>query len=424
MHHQKLPFDLVVGLDRSDSKLDLHYLDLSSAQEDSGSLSSSPEALEQWVNQLRKRFPEHRVAVVFERPANNLIAFLTRYEWMTLYPLNPVSLQKFRETFVLSRAKDDPTDARYLACLLAHHGTQFRPWKPDTAQTRLLQRLVADRRAVVNHRTALGNRLQALLKDYFPQALELIGQEVWRPLAPAFLRRWPTLQAVKRAKAQTVRSFYYAQGSRSERLIQQRLACLQHAVALTDDESILASYVLRLQLTVREIALATQTVQAYDRQIALVFSAHEDRALFENLPGAGSVLAPRLLASMGTDRSCYPSASHLQCASGIAPVTKASGKKRDVHRRYLCSEFFKQSFHEWAGLSRFHSPWAQAFYRMKAAQGTGHHAIVRALAYKWIRILWRCWQNHTPYQEGRYLAALRKAGSPIIAWMEISPSNP
>ena len=165
-------------------------------------------------------------------------------------------------------------------------------------------------------------------------------------------------------------------------------------------------------------------MQAYDRQIALVFSSHEDRALFENLPGAGSVLAPRLLASLGTDRSCYPSASHLQCASGIAPVTKASGKKRDVHRRYLCSEFFKQSFHEWAGLSRFHSPWAQAFYQMKTAQGMGHHAIVRALAYKWIRILWRCWQTHTGYQEERYLAALRNAGSPIIAWMEKSPSNP
>jgi hypothetical protein len=73
-------------------------------------------------------------------------------------------------------------------------------------------------------------------------------------------------------------------------------------------------------------------------------------------------------------------AANLQCASGIAPVTKQSGKKRHVHRRYRCSEFFKQSFHEWAAESRFFSAWAQAYYQMKRAGAMGHHAAVRAQA--------------------------------------------
>ena len=104
------------------------------------------------------------------------------------------------------------------------------------------------------------------------------------------------------------------------------------------------------------------------------------------------------------------------------PVTKQSGKKRHVHRRYRCSEFFKQSLHEWAAESRFFSGWALAYYQMKRAEGMGHHAAVRALAYKWIRVLWRCWQDRTVYEEDKYLAALRKAGSPILAWMEKNPA--
>jgi transposase len=230
------------------------------------------------------------------------------------------------------------------------------------------------------------------------------------------------LQAAQKATATELRKFYYGQGSRREPLLQKRLERIRAAVPLTDDPGVLHSYVLRTRLTVEELEHATLTVKAYDRQIAVTFKSHPEHALFANLPGAGPVFAPRLLASLGTQRDRYASPANLQCASGIAPVTKQSGKKRHVHRRYRCSEFFKQSLHEWAGESRFFSGWALAFYQMKRAEGMGHHAAVRSLAYKWIRVLWRCWQDRTVYEEAKYLAALRKAGSPILAWMEKNPA--
>jgi transposase len=418
MNSQAPAFDLVIGMDRSDRKVDLHLLDRSASTEESATLATDPAALQAWATDLRQRYPQHRVAIVFEQPANNLIGFLSRYDWITLYPINPISLQKFRETFVVSRAKDDAKDAAFLARLLATHGREFRPWSPEDAPTRQLQRLVVDRRSVVDHRTGLGNRLQALLKDYFPQALDLIGEEVFRPLATAFLQRWPTLQEAQKATAPDLRKFYYGQGSRREPLLQKRLERIRSAVPMTDDPGVLHSYVLRTRLTVEELEHATRTVKAYDRQIEVTFKSHPEHALFDNLPGAGPVFAPRLMASFGTQRERYATAANFQCASGIAPVTKQSGKKRHVHRRYRCSEFFKQSLHEWAAESRFFSAWALAFYQMKRADGMGHHAAVRALAYKWIRVVWRCWQDRTVYQEAQYLAALRKAGSPIIAWME------
>jgi transposase len=411
------PFDLVIGLDRSDRKADLHWIDLPTGAEQRQTVPTSPEALQAWAEALRRNHPDDRVAVCFEQPANNLIAFLARYPWIVLYPINPISLQKFRETFVVSRAKDDGKDAEYLAHLLAAHHDRFQPWQPDTQQTRLLERLVVDRRSVVDHRTGLSNRLQAILKDYFPQALELAGDELWRPLATAFLQRWPTLQAVQHARPEAIRKFYYAQGSRSEKLIQERLDRIAHAVPLTDDPALLESYAMRVRLTVQELELVTRTIKLYDQKIAAVFAEHPDHYLFRNLPGAGPVFGPRLLTSLGTRREEYPKATNLQRASGIAPVTKQSGKSKQVHRRYRCSVFFKQSIHEWAAETRFWSDWARAFYELKRAAGMNHHTAVRALAYKWLRVVWRCWQDRVVYEEAKYLAALKKHGSPVIDWL-------
>ena len=150
---------------------------------------------------------------------------------------------------------------------------------------------------MVDERTALTNRLQALLKQYYPQALELCGDELWRPLATAFLLKWPSLPALRRARPATLKQFYYRQGSRSTELVARRLELLAGAVALTEDEALIASYALRVQLVARQLQLLTPAIKRYDQQIAEVYRQHPDRAIFAALPGAGPVLGTRLLAA-------------------------------------------------------------------------------------------------------------------------------
>ena len=409
------PFDLVIGLDRSDRKADLYLIHTHSGKTEKQTISTSPEALHDWLAQLRQKHPAARVGLCLEQPAASLILFLESYPWIALYAINPITLQKFREAFVTSRAKDDGKDAQYLAELLQTHHQKLKPWQPDDSQTRRLQQLVRHRRAVVDERTGLSNRLKALLKQYFPQALELCGDDLWRPLASAFLLKWPTLQSLQKAKPQSLKTFYYLQGSRSQKLIAARLEQLQKAVALTDEGAVLESHTLRVQLICRQLQLLQKAIAEFDQKIAEVFKAHPDRDLFASLPGAGPVLAPRLLATMGSERERYAHAGNLQRFSGIAPVTKQSGGKCYIHRRYLCSTFFKQSFHEYAKESILHSRWAAAYYLQQKRKGCGHHTAVRALAYKWQRIIWKCWQTRTLYKEERYEAALRKNRSPLVA---------
>lgn len=412
------PFDVVIGLDRSDRKADLHLIDIHSGHTRSQTIGTAPEALHDWLADLRQQYPNARVAVCLEQPAASLILFLETYAWITLYAINPVTLQKFREAFVTSRAKDDGKDAQYLAELLFTHHDKLKAWQPDDGQTRLLQHLVSHRRAVVDERTGLTNRLQALLKQYFPQALELCGEDLWRPLATAFLLRWPTLQALQKARPATVKEFYHRHGSRSHKLIEQRLETIALAVALTDEAAVLESHTLRVQLICRQLQDIQRTLAHFEQRLAEVFKAHPDREIFASLPGAGPVLAPRLLASVGSERERYEDAASLSSFSGIAPVTKQSGGKHHVHRRYRCPVFMKQSFHEYAKESILHSRWAAAHYQQQRAKGAGHHAAVRSLAFKWQRVIWKCWQTRAPYDEARYEAALRKSNSPLVALLD------
>jgi transposase len=104
--------------------------------------------------------------------------------------------------------------------------------------------------------------------------------------------------------------------------------------------------------------------------------------------------------------------------SGIAPVAIQSGKTtREVRRRWACNRFLRQTFHEFAQHSMSKSAWAKAYYDLSRSRGLKHHAAVRALAFKWIRIIYRCWKDRTLYNEAHYFQQLYKKRSPLLQFM-------
>jgi hypothetical protein len=133
-----------------------------------------------------------------------------------------------------------------------------------------------------------------------------------------------------------------------------------------------------------------------------------------------------LLAAFGADRERYQSANDMQSFSGIAPVTKRSGKTTFVQRRWACPKFVRQSFHEFARSSIKWSPWARAYFDQQRRRGNKCHEAYRALAYKWTRIIYRCWQDHEPYNESHYIAKLELRGSKLAMLIpsEVLGTNP
>jgi transposase len=407
-------FAAFVGLDWADQKLSLVLYDQRGGKPEHRELIQTPEAIDEWANGLRQRFGGRPIAVCFEQSRAGIAYALLKYDFLVLFPLPPARLASYRESFSNSGAKDDPTDAALLVDYLLRHRDQLRVWQPDTPATRELQLLAEARRDAVDQRTRLSNQLTAVLKRYFPQALVLVGHDADCPLACDFLGKWPTLSAVQAAAPATLRKFYYAHRSRNEERIVERLELVKSAIPLTKDRAIIQASVLQVQCLIGQLRALAKAIERYEARLSALMDQHPDAALFRALPGAGPALAPRLLVAFGSDRERFQSAAELQTFSGVAPVTKRSGKKCNIHRRWACPKFVLQTFHEFAHCSCKRSVWAKAFYLQQRAGGKGHHATLRALAFKWIRILFRCWKTNTPYSEMRYLESLRRRKAPLL----------
>jgi transposase len=405
-----------VGIDWADEE---HTVAMAAAKQledvQRKTLKQSPEAIDEWALELQRRFPGKLIAVCLEQSKGSLIYALMKYDFLVLYPINPKQLARYREAFNPSGAKDDPTDADLLLDLVMRHHHQLRQWKPDDADTRLIRMLAEDRRDLVDRRTAFSNRLKSRLKQYFPLLLQLCGNEI-SPLACELLQRWGSLEELQQGSLDEIRGLLRG-FMRSYRTVEERLVLIPRAIALTMDRAIVEAGRRHAQALAAQILQLDNAISQYDVRLKEIFARHPLQPIFSALPGAGPVMAPRLLAVLGGDRDRYQTATEVQCSSGIAPVTRRSGKTTHVQRRWACPRFVLQTFHEYANCSRNWSPWARAYYRYQRANGQKHNAAVRALAFKWIRIIFRCWKDGTLYNEVAYVEQLRSKGSPCLQYL-------
>jgi transposase len=400
-----------IGMDWADQKHDVSVYVVDTGKSERYEVQHSAEALQEWLGRLRAQFPGGDVAVVLEQGRGGLLHALMNCDFLRLYPINPRSLSNYRAAFYSSGAKSDPVDAELMRDMVRQSPGRFRAWQPDDVLTRSLRLLTEGRRQLVDECTALTNRLTSLLKGYYPQALRWIGQldTEW---GCDFLEQWPTLQSLQQSRRQQIVRFY-EQHPRPSVDLEQQLREIQQARPLTRDEAVLEYSTAMVNALTPQLRALLAAIADFDRKIAEVFRKHPDRPIFESFPGAGAALAPRLLAAFGVDRDRFQAASEIQSMAGIAPVTEQSGKQRWVHRRLACPKFVRQSFHEFAEHSRRWCGWAKAYYQSQIQRGKEHHVAIRALAYKWIRILFRCWKDHVPYRDDVYSQSLRKHGSPL-----------
>jgi transposase len=406
-------FAAFVGLDWADTKHDVCLQAAGTEQREFLSLEHSPEAINAWVQTLRTRFHGQPVAVCLELNRGPIVSALRNYDFLVLFPVNPLTVAKYREAFTPSRAKDDPTDAELQLELLLKHRDKLSPLSPQSPTMRALAQLVEHRRRLVGDKVRLTNRLTSALKNYFPHVLQWF-QEKDTVLFCDFLSRWPTLKAVQLARRATLEGFFRAHHVRSADVIATRIQAIKSALALTTDAGVITPHVLLVHALVAQLRVTMQAIADFDKAIAQRAQDHPDFPLFDTLPGAGAVFAPRLLVAFGAQRERLTCADELQKYAGIAPVTERSGKKSWVHWRLQCPKFLRQTFVEWAAESTRHSFWAQVYYQQQRDKGKAHQAAVRALAFKWIRILYRCWQERTPYDESVYLQALKRRSAPLL----------
>lgn len=398
-------FAAFVALDWGDEKHCWKLQEANSRHCRQGELPNKPEALEAWVADVRQRFGDRPIAVCVEQSRGALIYQLLKFPNLVIYAVHPLTAARFREALHPSGSKSDPADTAVLLDLLMQHRDRLRRLAPDTAETRQLQFLVEQRRLMVDEKTAWSNRLTQWLKLYFPQPLEWID-DIDSPMGCDLLSRWPTLHKIQSANPATLAKFFRQHNSRSEDRINERIQAIYAAKPAHNDPAMMTAGPQIVQEYVRLIRALQENIKELDQQIEALTDAHPEKALFEGLPGAGPALLPRLIIAFGTNRDRFASASELQAYSGIAPVTERSGQTKFIHFRKSCPKFLRQTFHEFARCSLAKCEWARAYYNLQREKQKGHHAAIRALAFKWIRVLFGIWKRGIRYDEQAYLRAL------------------
>ncbi|GAA4872654.1 IS110 family transposase [Ferrimonas pelagia] len=405
-------YSAFVGIDWADQKHDICVQLAESDEREFSQIGSSPESISAWLEELHLQC-QGKIAIAVELKQGPIVYALQQFDYVTIFPVEPTTLARYRETFSLSAAKDDPTDAQYALELMLRYPDKVKPLELEREELRTLKRLVESRRKFVNDRRRLANRLICCLKHYYPQILELFAHRD-TDLFCEFILRWPSLQFVKAAQKRTIRHFFNKRGGPCVPRTELRIQALYQARELTDDWAVLMPHQLEAMALAGQLLHLSKAIRIYDKEVKALFNTMPDAELFGSLPGAGACLAPRLLVAFGEKRERFSSAEDVQQLAGIAPVTQRSGKKCWVHFRWQCSKFVRQSFVEWAEKSVNYSTWACAYYQRSRAAGKPHQVAVRALAFKWIRVLYRCWKSHTLYDEERYVQQLQLRGSPLV----------
>lgn len=332
----------------------------------------------------------------------------------TVYPVNPKSAQRYRERKAPSGVKDDRRDAWSLADALRVDGHGWKPLAPDDPLVAELRLLTRDESALIEQRTGLINQLQSALRDYYPAALEAFadwtGPGTWN-----FVATFPTPAVLVQAGRRRWEKFLHAHHLWREATAQRRLDIFARADVLQGSPAAIAAKSLLALALVRILQTLEAQLLAHRRAIDERFAHHPDHDLFGSLPGAGKKLAPRLLAEIGDQRSRFATAEGLQAFAGTAPVTFQSGQIEKHLVRRACALPLRCTVPLWANLSRRQCAWAQAYYRAHRAKGQSHACALRCLGQRWLKILWKMWQDDTPYDEALHNRNQHRHGSWVVA---------
>ncbi len=407
---------LFIGIDWADQKHDCHVIDRDGKgfhQE----ISHSPEDIDFWIGEMLNLADGKPIAIMLEQSRGPLVYALMFRENVLLYPVNPKQLVRYRESYP-GGGKDDPTDARYLARMLRERIATLTCWQPDDENTRLLANLSQQRRKLVDGQTKLRQQLIAQLKSYFSVVLELFGKESQLPLLLSVLGRWTDPRKLRRADRRLIRRVLSDHSIRNQEQQDEIIDRIRSAQLLCSDEALITPSAMAAKLLASQIQQSRKTIQEFDTKIAEVMKKHPDAHLFTSLRGAGPALAPRLLCAFGSQKDRWEDADSLAAFSGIAPVTRKSGKQCKVQRRYACPKYLRQTFHEFADSARKYCPWTKARYRLLRDRGMKHNAALRKIARSWIRILFRVWQTGVPFDCERYIVQLQKRCPEITPYLE------
>ncbi len=354
--------------------------------------------------QLRSVLNELKdVEINLERSDGLLVDWLVSQNWRVF-----VTPPKIAASHRPRRSKDDRGDAYLLADLLRDHDADCRPLVIHSPIVEELKQLTRAHDHFQTQLQSTTNQLRQVLKQYYPAAIDLF-KELHSAISLALLKRYPTPETARQATRENIEAFlrqrHYRAMDRLGEICQQL-----HAAAPT--ARVVAGYEQHMLALVAVLEVLTEQVQHLERQMDKVFKTHPEAAWWRTFPGVGPLTGPRLLARIGDNRAQFPSYEVLQTTAGTAPITRRSGKQILVEFRWACSHPLRDVAMDLARNSLRKSGWARSYFFDQLKKGHSKIRAFRALANRWLRIIWTLWQRRERYDESRHVANRARQGLP------------
>lgn len=326
-----------------------------------------------------------------------------------VFCISPKISARARERYRLAATKSDAFDAFVLADTLRHEHARWRALSvpsPLAAELRVISR---DRERVLRAQRAVESQLRAALESYHPAPLHLFSA-VDRDITLAFLSDYPNPESASRLGQRRMEMFCTRHGY-SGRTAPGELAARLQTHLLTASPGTSAGAQFSTGLLTEHLALLNAHLRAYDRRLDQLLAEHPDAAILRSFPGIGPVIAGVLIAEMGEDRSRFPTPASLLAEAGLAPVTRASGRMRQVRFRYAANHRLRHAVDWWMFVAAREDEWTHHAYETATAAGQGKFRALRGIGARWTRILWRAWTDHTPYDPARHRSRDPKAAT-------------
>jgi Transposase len=357
-----------------------------------------------WLDERRAEGTELWAAI--EKPQGRIVDFLLDHG-VVVYPVNPKALDRNRDRFRMSQSKSDRFDAYVLSEFLRTDHGRLRALEPSSEQAQELKMLSRDHQRMQRHNSRLLQQLKATLKEYYPRPLEVFD-DLETKIARDFLKHYPTPADLSKLSRKQWKRFATRQHHLGEARCQQlweelskpQLAIPQHVVRAK------ARWVVVL---LDQLEASVKAVKTLAEEVERFFADMPAAELVKTLPGGKSgTTVPLLWAELGDAKSRWQSFGHLQAEAGGVPVTKASGKSRIVEFRFACNKLLRYASYWFSFNSLNRCEWANKYYRDQRRKGHSHPRALRALAAKWLKIIFVMWRDHKPYDENYHLANIAR----------------
>jgi transposase len=337
------------------------------------------------------------VAVAIETEKGLLVASL-RAAGFTVFAINPRAVARYRERYGQAGGKSDPGDAVVLADILRTDRHLHRSLPADTELGAAVKVLARQHQEAIWARQAAVNRLRSLLVEFYPNALKAFPN-LTHKAALEVLGAAPTPAAGRRLTRGRVVGLLRRSGRGDRAGLADRIVSQLREPALAQPERIAVAYGQATVALVTTIVAMQTAIAGIEFALTAEFDQHDDAHILSPAPGLGPILAARVLAEIGDDRSRFDGAANLRAFAGTAPITRASGKSKVVRARHIRNRRLADACHWWAFAAISASPGARVHYDRRRAAGDSHNAALRNLANKLLGRLWWCLQHHTQWDD-------------------------